>query len=185
MAKIRIMVVEDHLMVREGTCRLLSRYPDFEIVGQAGNAQEALEMAVALQPDIVLTDIRMPGVNGTQLVRQFKQMCPNTQALILSAYDDEELILAGIRAGASAYLLKTVDLDKLAGAIRTVHGGQTVLDPSVAARIARLMFSEPAIPKAKLLNQREHDVLRLISRGMKTGQSLHNSVLSRKQSSAT
>ena len=170
MERIRILVAEDYAMVREGTCRLLGKHADFEIVGQARDGQEALELALKLQPDIVIADVRMPRLNGIQLLSSLKKQLPGIKALMLSAYSDEDYILACLKEGASGYLLKTIDLEKLTQAIRTVHSGQVVFDPVVAAKMAGILAREPSIAKAELLSSKEYDVLRLVSRGMRNNQ---------------
>lgn len=170
MERIRILVAEDHSMVREGTCRLLANYPDFEIVGEAKDGREALELATSLKPDVVISDIRMPEVNGMRLVAQLRSSCPCARVLVLTAYDDEDYILAVLKAGAGGYLLKTVDLEKLAQAIRTVHTGQVVIDPKVAAKMLGLRSWQTGAPQPQVLSPRERDVLRLASRGMRTGE---------------
>ncbi|MDO8674463.1 MAG: response regulator transcription factor [Dehalococcoidia bacterium] len=118
----------------------------------------------------VITDVRMPRLNGIQLLSELKKRLPGVKALMLSAFDDEDYILASLKGGASGYLLKTIDLEKLAQAIRTVHGGHVVIDPVVAAKMAGVLAREPSVAKVELLSPREYDILRLVSRGMRTGQ---------------
>ena len=128
---------------------------------------ESLELIKTLQPDIFLSDIRMPKLNGVELVSSVKQFSPTTRIIMLSAYDDEEYITALIRLGVSGYLLKTVDLNELAEAIRTVYLGQTVFDPLITGKIGRaLVRGDPARRQIERLKDRELEVLRMLAGGL-------------------
>ncbi|OGO35366.1 MAG: hypothetical protein A2147_11440 [Chloroflexi bacterium RBG_16_57_8] len=166
MGKIRIAMADDHSMVREATCRALDQYPDFEIVGQAADGQQALELVKGVQPHVLLIDIRMPVLDGIEVLRRMKGLSPGTKALVLSAYDDEEYVLESVKAGASGYLLKTVDLNELAQSIRTVHFGQTVFHPSIAAKIVSVHEQRQPGGQLERLSHREREILDLAAGGL-------------------
>lgn len=170
MQPIRIILADDHLLMRQGTRRILEQYPDLAVVGEAEDGQQALELIERIKPDVALLDVRMPKLNGIEVVRRLKDCSPNTRALMLTAYDDDEYILALMQAGASGYLLKTVQAKELAEAVRSVHAGEPVLDPAIAAKVARLWArgsisanEGPAAP----LSARELEVLELASKGFR------------------
>ncbi len=166
MDKIRIVLADDHPMLRTATSRILQQYPDFEVVGEAADGQQALELSERLHPDVLIVDIRMPVIDGIEVVRLLKGRSPGTKALVLSAYDEKEYVLATLKAGASGYLLKTVDLNELAQSIRTVHLGETVLHPAITAKIASLWEPpQPAVPPLERLSPRERDILNLAASG--------------------
>ncbi|MDE3074860.1 MAG: response regulator transcription factor [Chloroflexota bacterium] len=167
---IRIVLVEDHALVREGTRRILEQCPDLAVVGEAGNGEEALDLIERLQPGVAVLDIRIPKLSGIEVVRQMRERAPNTRVLVLTAYDDDNYILALMEAGALGYLLKTALASELVEAIRAVHLGEAVLSPGVAAKVARLWrrrqadaHREPVEP----LTPREHEVLELAARGLR------------------
>jgi DNA-binding NarL/FixJ family response regulator len=167
MEKIRIAMADDHSVVREATCRALGQYPDFEIVGEAADGEQALELVKRVQPDILLVDIRMPVVDGIEVVRRIREYSAGTKALVLSAYEDEEYVMASLKAGASGYLLKTIDLNELAQSIRTVHLGQAVFHPLIAARIASAHEQRhPAAHQMDRLSPREREILGLAASGL-------------------
>lgn len=165
-APIRVLLAEDHQLVRDGTRHLLARYEDLDVVGEAADGDETLALVARLNPDVLLVDIRMPGCNGIEVVRQLPTLSPGTRALVLTAHDDDYYILALMRAGAAGYLLKTIAADGLADAIRRVHAGEPVLDPAVAARVARI-WSGRDEEGDELLSERELEVLGLAARGMR------------------
>ena len=168
--RIRILLADDHAVLREGMRDLLSREPDLEVVGEAATGLEAVELCEQLRPDVALMDIVMPGVNGIEATRRIKRSSPTTAVLILSAYDDDRYVLGLLEAGAAGYLLKSARGEELIQAIRAVDAGESVLHPSVMARLlARAMRSKSG-PSARdderSLTQRELEVLRLAARGM-------------------
>jgi DNA-binding NarL/FixJ family response regulator len=166
MDKIRIIVAEDHELVRKGTCRILAQYPDFEMSGEAADGEQTLELVKKVQPDVVICDIRMPKMDGIEVVRRLKELYPNIKIIMLSAYDDEDYVSALIKLGVSGYLLKTVDLNELAQAIRSVHLGEIVIHPKIAAKISRLMINDSTTNKLReSLSSREFEVLRLAANG--------------------
>ena len=120
---IRIVVVEDHALVREGTTELLEREPGCTVAGQAGSAEEALQLIRDLRPDVALVDVELPGMNGIALARAVAEQAPDTRVIILSAYDDYAYIIGALEAGVSGYLLKTSTARELGNAVRTAAGG--------------------------------------------------------------
>jgi NarL family two-component system response regulator LiaR len=180
-SKIRILLADDHVLVRQGTRELLEREPDLEVIAEAGDGQEAVRLACEHSPDIALMDIAMPGLNGIDATRRIKAVRPRVSVLVLSAYDDDQYVFALLEAGAAGYLLKNVGADALVGAIRAVAAGEAVLQPSIARRVVN-RFARPASPGQATrardaqrteenppdqLTEREMEVLRLAARGLK------------------
>jgi NarL family two-component system response regulator LiaR len=164
---IRLLIAEDHSLVREGTRRILEQHPEVTVVAEVGDGILAVEETVRLKPDVALIDIRMPGLSGVEVTRLIRDQCPNTAVLVLSAFDDDDYVSALLDAGASGYLLKTVRSDELVEAVRQVHRGQTALHPAIAHKIARLLARKShAQPDEARLTSREMDVLRLVCRGL-------------------
>lgn len=170
MDKIRILLVEDHVVVRQSIHQFLSRQDDFEVVGEASDGLEAVELASQLNPNVIIMDVAMPNLNGIEATKRIKSLCQTTAVLALTAYDYDEYIFALLEAGAAGYLLKDVDGQDLVQAIRAVHKGDSVLHPSIASKvIAR--FRQPATgdggTKALgVLSEREREVLKLAAMGM-------------------
>ncbi|MEK7681906.1 MAG: response regulator transcription factor, partial [Chloroflexota bacterium] len=170
MEPIRVVLGEDHSLVREGTRRILEQYPDLTVVGEAGDGEQALELVQRLQPDVAILDIRMPKLSGIEVVRRMRECAPNTKALMLTAYDDDDYIFALMEAGAAGYLLKTVRAEELAEGVRSVHQGETVLHPAIAAKVARLWARrrtslEQGNPEQ--LSPREREVVGLAAQGLR------------------
>jgi len=171
---IRTMIVDDHALFRRGLEMVLEEEPDIELVGQASDGAEAVEKAAESLPDIVLMDIRMPRSSGIEACRAMKEAAPSAKIVILTISDEEEDLFEAIRAGASGYLLKDIPLDEVADTVRAVHGGQSLINPSMAgklltefAALARRDDEERAqeVP-APRLTEREMQVLKLVARGM-------------------
>ena len=171
---IRTMIVDDHALFRRGLQMVLGEEPDIELVGQASDGAEAVEKAAESLPDIVLMDIRMPRSSGIEACRAMKEAAPSAKIVILTISDEEEDLFEAIRAGASGYLLKDIPLDEVADTVRAVHGGQSLINPSMAgklltefAALARRDEEERAqeVP-APRLTEREMQVLKLVARGM-------------------
>ena len=171
---IRAMIVDDHALFRRGLEMVLDSEPDIELVGQASDGAEAVEKAAESLPDVVLMDIRMPRSSGIEACRAVKEAAPSAKIVILTISDEEEDLFEAIRAGASGYLLKDIPLDEVADAVRAVHGGQSLINPSMAgklltefATLARRDDEERAqeVP-APRLTEREMQVLKLVARGM-------------------
>jgi DNA-binding NarL/FixJ family response regulator len=166
MTAIRIVLAEDHVVVREATVEVLDHQPDMEVVGQAGNGEEAVALARDLQPEVVIMDIAMPRLNGLEATRQILQECPHCRVLVLTAHEEEGYIIQLLQAGAAGYLPKTVGLDELLAAVRAVVQGESVLPPAVAAVVLRHLSGRPGEPKVETLTERELQVLRLAAQGL-------------------
>lgn len=171
MAKIRLLLVDDQTMFRSGMRMLLSSQPDFEVVGEAADGEEALQKCASLKPDVVLMDLRMPILDGATATRRLKAYQPAIRVIVLTTFDEDASIFDGLRAGAIGYLLKDAPTDKLYEAIRAAARGETVLQPSVAARVVaqftRLSEQAPAWSQAlpDPLSPREVEILRLLAGG--------------------
>jgi DNA-binding NarL/FixJ family response regulator len=170
MQTIRILLADDHDLVREGTRQLLEGEEDFLVVAEAGDGEEAVRLTVERHPDVALVDIAMPKLNGIQATQQIKSLSPSTAVLILTAYDDEQYIFALLEAGAAGYLLKSVRGRDLISAVRSVHAGESVLHPVIARKVInRFSRSADEPPQQKdmdLLSERELEVLRLAAKGL-------------------
>ncbi|MFN8629232.1 MAG: response regulator transcription factor [Chloroflexota bacterium] len=164
MPKLRVLIAEDHAVVREGTRQLIERDPEIEVIGEAADGAEAVQLAASLQPDVTLLDIHMPSVNGIEAARRITAERPGARILILSAYDDEDYVSAALDAGASGYLLKSAHGHEVVAAIRAVAQGQMVLDE----RMARLVLRRRGDPSYEEPTAREVEVLRLAARGLRT-----------------
>lgn len=135
--QVKILVVDDHTLVREGTAKMLELSGEFKVVGQASAAREALDQIKKLNPDVVLMDIKMPGINGIEATRMIKQEWPEVEVIILSMYDEDEYVVEAVKAGATGYLLKDSSQDDLARAIRIVHGGGSLIQPGLARKVLK------------------------------------------------
>jgi DNA-binding NarL/FixJ family response regulator len=170
--RIRLIIAEDHAVVREGTRQLLEREADLEVVGEAADGAQAVALVERLRPDVAIMDISMPVMTGIEATRQIKASHPNTAILILTAYDDDQYIFALLEAGAAGYLLKDVPSAEVVRAVRSVHAGEPVLHPAIARKVlARFAASaEQAVPASdhgeQPLTDREHEVLQLAACGL-------------------
>jgi DNA-binding NarL/FixJ family response regulator len=171
---IRALIVDDHALFRRGLEMVLGAEDDIEVVGQASDGAEAVEKAGESLPDVVLMDIRMPRSSGIEACRKMKEVAPSAKIVMLTISDEEEDLFEAIRAGASGYLLKDIPLDEVADVVRAVHGGQSLINPSMAAKLltefAALASREEEgrsqqVP-APRLTDREIEVLQLVARGM-------------------
>jgi two-component system NarL family response regulator len=170
-APIRVLIVDDHALFRKGLELVLAAEPDLEIVGEASEGLEAIERAADLQPDVVLMDVRMPGVGGIEATRRIRNAQPSTRVVMLTVSEDEEDLFAAVRAGATGYLLKEVSIDEVANAVRAVARGQALVTPSMASKLLgefnvlsrRIDAQHGAAPR---LTDREVEVLRLVAKGM-------------------
>ena len=171
MPKIRILLVDDQTMFRDGMRVLLSSQADFEVVGEASDGEEALEKAARLKPDVVLMDLRMPVMDGAAATRHLRGIMPDTKIIVLTTFDEDAAVFDALRSGALSYLLKDAPTDKLYEAIRGAARGESMLQPSVAARLvaefSRLSEQAPAWTQSLQdpLSPRELEVLRLLATG--------------------
>jgi DNA-binding NarL/FixJ family response regulator len=169
---IRILLVDDQRLMRDGLRTLLELEPDFQVVGEANNGQEALEKYTTLHPDVVLMDIRMPVMGGVEATRRLLQLDASAKIMILTTFDDNEFIFEGLRAGALGYLLKDVSGQELAEAIRTISDGGSMIEPSVARKvIAEFARLAPATSTTQEnlvdpLSEREIEILKLLAQGL-------------------
>jgi len=173
---IRILLVDDQRLMREGLRILLELEADLKVVGEAENGEAALEVYATLQPDVVLMDVRMPGMDGVETTWRLRERWPEARVIILTTFDDDEYVFEGLRAGAQGYLLKDVSGHNLAEAVRTVAAGGALIEPSVARKVvaefARLApparAPETGLPEP--LSNREREILRLLARGLSNRQ---------------
>lgn len=164
MTRLRVLLAEDHAVVREGTRQILERDPELYVVGEAADGAEVVALAARLAPDVVLLDMSLPVMNGVEATRRIRALAQPPHVLILSAYDDEDYVVAAIEAGASGYLLKTAHADDVVAAIRAVARGEVVLHPAVA----RHLMGRRSDGDRETLTTRELEILRLAARGQRT-----------------
>jgi two-component system, NarL family, response regulator DevR len=167
-SKIRLLMVDDHKVVRLGLLTLLAHYPDIEVTGEAGTVAEAVARAVELKPDLVLMDVRLPDGNGFEACREIRKLLPEVRVLFLTSFADEQIVIDSIDAGADGYLLKEIDEPTLVRAIRDVANGQSILDPAITRRVlerARTPSTTHAPDRWKSLSPQERRVLALVAEG--------------------
>jgi DNA-binding NarL/FixJ family response regulator len=165
--KIRILVADDHPVVRDGLAAILSTQADLQVVAEAGSGQETLARADQTQPDVVLLDLEMPEMDGVEVLRRLRDQHPETKVIIFTAFDTDERILAAVQAGAQGYLLKGVPRNDVFNAIRVVHEGGSLLQPVVASKLLRQMSQEKDKPEApETLTPREREVLQRLAQGL-------------------
>ncbi len=163
---VRVLVVDDHPLFREGLAALLHDLPAIELVGQAANGQQALEQVAALAPDVVLMDLHMPDMDGTEATRRIVVDHPRTAVLVLSMLEDDASIFEAMRAGARGYLLKEATLDEIARALEAVAGGQAIFGGAAAARVLASLTAPTRTTGLAGLTEREEEVLRLLAQGL-------------------
>jgi DNA-binding NarL/FixJ family response regulator len=163
--KIKILIVDDHVVVREGLSAMLSREPNIEVIGEAENGAQAIDKADKLKPDIVLMDLRMPEVDGVEAMQRIKQQHPEINFIVLTTYDNDEYIFKGIEAGARAYILKDSPREELFRAINAVYKGESLIEPAIAGRVLDKLVELSHQGSATDLSRREIEVLELIARG--------------------
>jgi DNA-binding NarL/FixJ family response regulator len=177
---IRILIADDHAVLREGIRHILEREQDFKVVAEASDGEEAVMLATSAKPDVAIVDITMPELDGIEATKQIKTLCPNVPVLILTAYDDDQFVFSLLEAGAAGYLLKSVRAHQLIDAVRTVHAGESVLHPSVARKVMNRFMPIGGKTKeqgqSEILSVREIEVLKLATRGLSNqdiGKELH------------
>ena len=172
MAKIRILVTDDHALIRGGIVGLLNAQADMEVVGEAGSGEEAIQKTAALTPDVVLMDIGMPGISGLDATKHIREQTPSAQVLILTMHDREDYLFQALKTGAAGYILKGADIQDLLSAIRSVHGGGVYLYPTVTKTLLtdylRRVESGEKVDGYDGLSEREREVLKLIALGQTT-----------------
>lgn len=169
-AAIRVLVVDDQTLIREGLASLLMMQPDLEVVGKAADGRAAIALVAAHTPDVVLMDVRMPGLNGIAATREIHQRWPDIRIIVLTTFDDDEYVYEALRAGAAGYLLKNADPDHLTRAIRAVHAGQSILDPAVTQKVIQYFTRAAATQPTQIaLTERLTDRERAVLRGMVDG----------------
>lgn len=165
---IKVIVCDDQAIIRDGLEMLLKLEKDIEVVGQAQDGAEAVEMVKKAQPDLVLMDLKMPGLNGIEATRQIRATYPQVRVLVLTTYDDDEWVFDAIRAGASGYLLKDTPREEVIKAVRGTAAGKSFIDPAVAGKLLHQVADKQTQPSTLLtdkLTEREAEVLRLVARG--------------------
>lgn len=171
MSPIRILIADDHQLIRDGLRGLLDAVPDTDVVGQAASGDEAVALAATLDPDVILMDIKMPGMNGIAATREILAANPRVGILILTMFEDDDSVFAAMRAGARGYLLKAANHEELLRAIRGVSNGEAVFGPGIARRLIGFFAGGAAAPKTApprafpQLSPREDEILRLIAQG--------------------
>jgi len=170
LGKIKILIADDHAVVREGTRQILEQEPDLNVVAEAGDGEEAVRLAGNCKPDVAIIDIAMPKVDGIEATKQIKALYPTIAVLILTAYDDDQFVFSLLEAGAAGYLLKSVRGRELIDAVRAVYAGESVLHPSIARKVLNRFVPAPGKPgrrePAEVMTEREIEVLKLATRGL-------------------
>lgn len=166
---IRVLLVDDQTLVRQGIRGLLAFTIDIEVVGEAADANEALQQVSALEPDVMLLDVRMPGLSGIEVLKALRARDRLPGTILLTTFDDDESLLSGMRAGAQGFLLKDISLEQLADAIRKVASGLTLIRPAITERVTRHVRDAspgfPTLDRPESLTEREAEVLRLMAGG--------------------
>ena len=168
MDAIRILIADDQTITRSGLQTMLAEHQDMQVIGEARDGAEVVELAASLQPDVILMDVRMPGINGIEATRRIHRTSPHIRILVLTVFDDDTLVFPVIRAGASGYLLKNTEQDELLRAIRTVANGGAIFSPGIAQKVlGYLNAPQPNAPKESFdeLTAREREILELIAQG--------------------
>src|SRR5512143_1613241 len=181
--KIRILIADDHPLFRDGMHGLLDSVAETEVIGEAASGEEAVRLAERLQPDVILMDIKMPGINGLQAVREILHTSPHIRVLIVSMLEDDDSVVAAMRAGASGYVPKGASQSEMLRAIRAVANGEAIFGPGIAQRLLRFFSASKPSVHARIfpeLTERESEVLALIAQGRTNGEIAEKLVLSLK-----
>lgn len=168
---IKVVFVDDHEMVRIGVSSYLSAQPDIEVVGEAGNGKEGVELALSLRPDIILMDLVMKEMDGIEATRQIIEKWPEAKIIIVTSFLDDEKVYPALEAGATSYMLKTSKASEIANAVRVTYSGQPVLEPEVTGKMMMKMRQKNTLLPHEELTEREMEVLKLIAEG-KTNQEI-------------
>jgi len=163
MSTIKILIVDDHTVVRAGLSSMLSRQEDFSVVGEASNGLEAIQKTNELQPDVILMDLRMPEMDGVEAMRRISEQDKGVKFIVLTTFDSDEYIFDAIDAGAMGYLLKDASRNDLFNAVRAVHSGESQIEPGVAAKVLTRLTQ--LTRQGELLSDREIEVLQLMAKG--------------------
>jgi DNA-binding NarL/FixJ family response regulator len=183
MDRINVLIADDHAFFREGLRALLRVVPDVEVVGEASSGAEVIEGALALQPDVILMDVQMPGINGIDATRQILEMSPHIGILMLTMFEEDDSVFAAMRAGARGYVLKGADRGELGRAIKAAAGGEAIFSPAIAQRMMQYFAaigSQPSRQPFPQLSEREQEVLDLIAQGLNNADIAVRLVLSQK-----
>ena len=168
MDALRVLIADDHPLFRKGMRALLTVTPEIEVVGEAATGQETIELAATLQPEVIIMDLQMPGVNGIEATRQILQVSPHIRILVVTLFEDDESVFTALRAGARGYILKDAKEEEMVRAIRAVGGGEAIFSPAIATRLMEF-FAAPRTGVSKeifpALTEREREILQLIARG--------------------
>jgi DNA-binding NarL/FixJ family response regulator len=168
MDPIRLLIADDHAFYREGVRTMLLGLPDMEVIGEAAGGDEIIAIAEALQPDVILMDIKMPGMNGIEATRRILHASPHIQVLVVTMFEDDDSVFAAMRAGARGYLLKDADQDELVRAVKAVSRGEAIFSPAIAQRMIHYFSALPQTASAMAfpdLTAREREILHLIAQG--------------------
>ncbi len=167
MAFIRLLIVDNHTLFRQGLVSLLHSEPELEVIGEAASGEEAMQLVPKLRPDVVLMDVKMPGIGGVEATRRLVERMPQTRILMLTVSEEEENLFAAIQAGARGYILKNADADELLEAISRVHAGEAMISPAMTFRLMKALRSGGVLapPPELPLTSREQDVFDLLARG--------------------
>lgn len=181
-SKTRILIADDHPLLREALCQVLSKEPDMEVVGKASDGEEAIAMSSRMKPDVVIMDIIMPKFDGIEASKKIKSISPSVAILILTAYDDDNYVLGLLEAGAAGYLLKSARGQDLVEAVRAIRAGESVLHPEIIEKLLkRAILKSTGVIKSRtneLLSEREKEMLKLLATGMGNKEIAHRLCLS-------